>query len=82
MSLAVLQRITRNSLVPRPPTPSFCRLQYEKQGEGLVDLVSHVIRAAIDVTACLLELITQGVRPPYVPLSTRADDNGKRQSLE
>ena len=24
-----------NSLVPRPPLPcSFCRLQYEKQGEG------------------------------------------------
>ena len=28
----------------------------------------HVIRAAIDVTASLLELITQGVRPPYVPI--------------
>jgi len=42
----------------------------------------HVIRAAIDVTACLLELMTQGVRPPYVPISARPDDNGRRQSLE
>ena len=39
----------------------------------------HVIRAAIDVTTSLLELITQGVRPPYV---TVADGNGRRQSLE
>jgi len=42
----------------------------------------HVIRVAINVTGSLLELITQGVRPPYVPISTRADGNGRRQSLE
>jgi len=35
-----------------------------------------------DVTASLLELITQGLRPPYVPINTRADNNGRRQSVE
>ena len=55
----------KRSLVPRPPRPAFVACSTKSGGRP--GRSRHVIRAAIDVTASWLELITQGVRPPYVP---------------
>ena len=56
-----------SSLVPRHA--QLVSLAVTKSGAGgRPGRSRHVIRAAIDVTASLLELITQGVRPPYVPI--------------
>ena len=69
-----------HSLVPRPPHPAF--VPCSTKSGGRPGRSRHVIHTTIDIMASLLELITQGMRPLYVPISTRADGNGRRQRLE